>query len=83
VAADLVERGALEQLREERYAGWSGPLGRAILTGGEPLEVIAGRVAAGEIDPRPVSGEQERLENLVNQAIWSTDAARVEAGTRT
>jgi hypothetical protein len=30
-----------------------------------------------------VSGEQERLENLVNQAIWSTDAARVEAGTRT
>jgi xylose isomerase len=82
VAAELVERGALERMRDERYAGWSGPLGRAILSGDEPLEVLAGRVAAGEIDPQPVSGQQELLENVVNQAIWSTDASRVEAGTR-
>jgi xylose isomerase len=82
VAADLVERGTLERMREERYAGWSGPLGRSILSGDEPLEVLAGRVAVGEIDPRPVSGQQELLENVVNQAIWSTDASRVEAGAR-
>jgi hypothetical protein len=28
---------------------------------------------AGEIDPRPVSGRQELLENVVNQHIWSAD----------
>ena len=38
-------------------------------------------MASGEIDPKPVSGRQELLENLVNQAIWTADqAARVESG---
>ena len=37
--------------------------------------MLAGRVATGEIDPTPRSGRQERLENLVNQAIWEVDAA--------
>ena len=27
--------------------------------------------AGADIDPRPVSGEQERLENLVNRHIWA------------
>ncbi len=80
VAAAMIERGELHRLREERYAGWAGELGRSILSGDTPLEVLAGRVAVGEIDPHPVSGRQELLENLVNQAIWSVDqAARVEA----
>ena len=34
------------------------------------------RVAAGEIDPRPVSGSQELLENIVNQRIWAADRGR-------
>jgi xylose isomerase len=75
VAGDLVERGLLAELRQARYAGWDGPLGTAILDGSESLESLAGRVAAGEIDPHPVSGGQERLENLVNQSIWSVEAA--------
>jgi xylose isomerase len=74
VAGDLVERGHLAALRQARYAGWDGPLGTAILDGRESLESLAGRVAAGEIDPHPVSGGQERLENLVNQSIWSVEA---------
>jgi xylose isomerase len=77
-AAGMVERGALQRLREERYAGWSSDLGRGILAGDLPVEVLTARVIAGEIDPRPVSGRQELLENLVNQEIWSTDrGARV------
>ncbi len=75
VAAAMVEQGTLEKHREARYAGWAGDLGRSILTGGAPLEVIAGRVAAGEIDPKPRSGRQELLENVVNQAIWEVDTA--------
>ena len=30
------------------------------------------------IDPRPVSGRQELLENVVNQSIWAAESARVE-----
>ncbi len=73
VAAGMIERGTLERLRTERYAGWTGDLGRSILSGDALLEGIAGRVAIGEIDPKPVSGGQELLENLVNQEIWATD----------
>jgi xylose isomerase len=73
VAADMHLRGTLEEYRKARYAGWSGELGQSILSGGASLEDIAARVAAGGIDPRPVSGGQELLENMVNQRIWATD----------
>ncbi|MEX1169135.1 MAG: xylose isomerase [Chloroflexota bacterium] len=73
VAADLIEQGELERRRNERYAGWSTPLGRSILSGETELESLAARVASGEIDPSPVSGRQEQLENVVNRAIWAAD----------
>ncbi|HEX7474264.1 MAG TPA: xylose isomerase [Candidatus Limnocylindrales bacterium] len=83
VAAGMIERGALERLRKERYAGWAGDLGRSILSGDALLEILATRVIAGEIDPRPVSGRQELLENLVNQDLWAADqAARVASDAR-
>jgi xylose isomerase len=74
-AAAMIRSGAIERLRDERYAGWNGELGRSILSGDALFELLAGRVAAGEIDPKPVSGRQELLENLVNQAIWEADGA--------
>jgi xylose isomerase len=79
VAAVLIEEGELERLREERYAGWKGELGRSILTGSEPLEVLATRVVSGDIAPHAVSGRQELLENIVNRAAWTVDA-RERAG---
>jgi xylose isomerase len=75
VAARMIESGTLERLRTGRYAGWDGPLGRSILSGDAILEALAGRVAVGEIDPKPVSGRQELLENVVNQQIWAEDRA--------
>jgi xylose isomerase len=74
-AAAMVEDGAIERLREQRYAGWAGDLGKSILTKDTLLELLAGRVAAGEIDPSPHSGRQELLENLVNRSIWEVDSA--------
>jgi len=73
VAADMVERATLFDRREVRYGSWRGELGTAILGGGESLESLEGRVAAGEIDPRPVSGQQELLENVVNKRIWAAN----------
>ena len=78
VAADMVTRGTIDELRTERYAGWSGALGRSILSGDAIIEVLAGAVQTGEIDPKPVSGQQERYENVVNRSIWSVDAASPE-----
>jgi len=69
-AARLIEDGGLEAAREARYAGWSGLLGSAIKDGGLSLADLEGKVVAGEIDPLPVSGRQEHLENLVNRALW-------------
>jgi len=80
VAAALIEDGELERLRTERYAGWSGELGRSILGGNAALDLLSVRVLAGEIDPQPVSGRQEMLENVVNRAIWSVDRAEARAG---
>ncbi len=75
VAADMLEQRTLEAPREARYAGWSGDLGAGILDGGVGIDELEARVASGEIDPRPVSGGQERLENLVNHRIWAVDRA--------
>jgi len=83
VAPAMIQYGGLEQLRAERYARWDGELGRSILSGDVLFEMLAGRVETGEIDPRPNSGHQEMLENIVNQEIWSADQpAVVEAGER-
>ena len=76
-AANLMERGELAERKAARYSGWDGPLGAAILSGTESLESLERKVASGEIEPRRESGHQELLENLVNEAIWATDAARV------
>ena len=71
VAAAMIEHGDLERLREERYQGWSEDLGKSILSGDLSLEAISQRVLAGEIDPKPASGRQELLENVVNKEIWA------------
>ncbi len=73
VAADMVTAGRLDALREARYAGWDGALGSSILGGEATLESLAASVAAGGIDPKPVSGRQELLESVVNQHIWAAD----------
>jgi xylose isomerase len=75
VAADLLGAGDLERERERRYAGWAEGLGAEII-GGASLSDLEGRVADGAIEPRPRSGGQERLENLVNQRIWAADRER-------
>jgi xylose isomerase len=73
VAAALFEDGELQRLRDERYAGWSSDLGGAILAGDLTLADIEARVVDDGIEPTPVSGRQERLENLVNQRTWAVD----------
>ncbi len=70
-AAGMIESGELDALRNARYAGWSDDLGRSILGGDATLESLARSVESGEVDPKPVSGRQELLENVVNRQIWA------------
>ncbi|MCZ6663306.1 MAG: xylose isomerase [Actinobacteria bacterium] len=74
VAADLLEADTLSNPLSHRYAGWSEDVGRGILSGSESLESLEARVMSGELDPSPVSGSQELLENRVNQVIWGSEA---------
>jgi xylose isomerase len=76
VAADLLEAGELDRERERRYAGWDAGLGAEILDGSTSLPEIEARVVDDGIEPRPRSGGQERLENLVNHRIWAVDRER-------
>jgi len=73
VAATLVEGQELSNYKEQRYIGWSHDLGSAIENGSETLASLASRVEGGDVDPIPVSGGQELLENRVNKAIWTVD----------
>ena len=66
-AYEMLEDGKLEARRAERYAGWDSPTAQAML--GADLESIAQRVRDEDINPAPVSGRQERLENLVNRYL--------------
>ncbi|MBT8203606.1 MAG: xylose isomerase [Acidimicrobiia bacterium] len=72
VAAALLEDGALEDVRADRYAGWASELGVAIMNGTETLAGLHERgLSVGE--PHRTSGHQEKLENLVARYI---DAVR-------
>ncbi len=65
VAARMIEDGSLAANLSQRYAGWDSERGAA-LRGAMTLEQIAADVAARDPDPRPRSGRQEYLENLLN-----------------
>ena len=66
-AARMIERGDLARLVAERYAGWDGALGRDILDGRLSFADLERRVLERGVEPQPRSGQQERLENLVNR----------------
>ena len=66
-AAALMEDGAFDRARAERYARWAGPKAQAMLKGS--LEDAAARVLAEGLEPQPKSGRQERLENLWNRFV--------------
>ncbi len=68
-AAAMIEDKALSAPLEERYARWNEPEAQAMLKGERTLEEIAERVMRENLNPQPVSGRQERLENIVNRYV--------------
>lgn len=68
-AARMLEDGVLTGMVEARYAKWDSSEGKAMLKGKRSLEEIAARVEKKDINPEPVSGRQELLENIVNRYV--------------
>ena len=68
-AAAVIEDGTYEAFLENRYADWNQPEAQAMLKGERSLEQIAARVDKQGIEPKPRSGGQEYLENLINRFI--------------
>jgi xylose isomerase len=68
-ASVMLDSGVLTDALKERYSGWDGPEGRAILAGERSLADLADRVLRSGNDPQPRSGRQEFLESLVNRYV--------------
>jgi xylose isomerase len=72
VAEAMLADGTIEQARNLRYGRWESGLGADIMKGDVDLASLADQAVADGLDPQPVSGRQERLENEVNRIIWTT-----------
>ena len=64
-AESIIVEKRLAKLREERYAGWSGALGKKILAGEYTLATLGDHAVTSGLDPKPRSGKQELYENII------------------
>ncbi|OED41878.1 xylose isomerase [Chromatiales bacterium (ex Bugula neritina AB1)] len=68
-AAALIADGTVDGFIEDRYSGWNTPENQEILAGKVSLDELAARVEQQDINPQPVSGRQEYLENQINRFV--------------
>lgn len=66
-AAAIIDDGRIDEARTSRYAGWAGEFGRTINDASASLSSIADLAIERDIRPAHRSGQQERLENLINR----------------
>ena len=69
VADRMVEDGKLQAAIDARYKGWTAGLGKEILDRKLSLAELSDRALKQKLDPKPRSGQQELLENLVNRYV--------------
>jgi xylose isomerase len=69
IADRMIQDGKLEKHVSDRYSGWRGELGERIMGGKASLADLSDHVLAKGIEPKPRSGQQELLENLVNRYL--------------
>jgi xylose isomerase len=67
IAARMVEDDKLGDFKEARYAGWNEGFGKQILNKELGLAAVADLSAAQGLEPKPRSGRQELLENIVTR----------------
>lgn len=74
VAHKLIEDGALERFKKERYSSYGGKLGKKISREGTSLEELDEYVKTNIEEPIKLkSGKQEKLEGIINSYIMSIE----------
>jgi len=68
-AAAIIEEGTLDSFCDDRYQGWQAEYYQQVLNGDVTLTQIAERVEQTDLNPSPVSGRQEYLENVINRFV--------------
>ena len=68
-AEKMINDGKLEAVIRQRYAGWERELGQKILSGKASLADLSKLVLDSDLEPRPKSGRQEALENLISRYV--------------
>ena len=68
-AAAMIEDGQLNDFIKLRYEGWNSEKPSSILSGATSLSEIYDNVKNQNINPKPKSGKQEYLENIVNRFL--------------
>jgi xylose isomerase len=68
-AVKLIEGGEIAGFVKDRYAGWMDIKGQAMLGGKMSLAEIADAAVADGIAPKPRSGRQEWLENVISYSL--------------
>jgi xylose isomerase len=69
IAEKIIKDGKLDAFVNDRYAGWDGREGKAILAGRRSLDDLANYVLNRNLEPKPKSGKQEYLERLINEYL--------------
>ncbi len=70
-AAKIVEDGTYDTLLADRYAGWNAGEAQSMFKGEMSLDQIATMALERNFNPKPRSGKQEQLENLLARSIYS------------
>jgi len=68
-AAAMLDDKALSAPLDARYAGWESDLASKMMGGKMDFDAIAQHVLDNDINPEPRSGQQEKLENIVNRYV--------------
>ena len=63
-ALKLLKNGDLKEFIDKRYSNWSKTFGKSLMNREMNLEQITKWVEDNNVNPEPVSGKQEYLENI-------------------
>lgn len=69
IAAKMQEKKVFKHFVDERYKKWDGEFGKKLLNGKMNIQQISQHALQHDFDPKPRSGRQEMLENLLNECI--------------
>ena len=68
-AAAMIENDTLQAFKDSRYEGWSKGMGKQMMDGNATLDDMANYSLEENTSPKPTSGRQEHLENIVTYAV--------------